>query len=222
MFRDRHDAGKRLAAGLQRFYRHPGCIVLALPRGGVPVAFEVALALELPWDVFVVRKLGVPGQEELGMGAIASGGVRVLNPVVVRALRISDAQIEAVTAREKRELERREREYRGSRPPLSAEGRLAILIDDGLATGSTMRAAIGALQQQKAGGIVVAVPVAACQTRAELERLVDDLVCLSTPEPFEAVGEWYQNFSQVSDAEVRQLLGQGNQSGPPNVIQVLQ
>jgi predicted phosphoribosyltransferase len=183
-------------------------IVLALPRGGVPVAFEVARALHAPLDVFLVRKLGLPGHEEFAMGAIASGGVRVLNEDVVRALRIPENVIEAVSAAEQRELERRERLYRGDRPPPAVRGRTVILVDDGLATGSTMRAALTALRRQGAARIVVAVPIGAPETCAEFEREADDVICARTPEPFYAVGLWYGDFSQTTDEEVHDLLEQ--------------
>jgi predicted phosphoribosyltransferase len=181
-------------------------VVLALPRGGVPVAFEVAEALNAPLDVFLVRKLGLPGQEELAMGAIATGGVRVLNEAVVRALHIPDAIIDAVTAQEQQELERRERLYRDDRPALQVRGCTVILVDDGLATGSTMRAAAVALRQQHPARIVVAVPIAASTTCEELHAEVDDVICAATPEPFYGVGLWYDDFSQTSDAEVCDLL----------------
>ena len=180
--------------------------MLGLPRGGVPVAWEVARRLGAPLDVFVVRKLGYPGHEELAMGAIASGGVRVLNPEVV-AYGVSRDAIERVTAREQVELERRERLFRGDRPRLPVAGRVAILVDDGLATGSTMRAAIRAVRQQGASRIVVAVPVAARSTCAEIEQEADEVVCAATPHPFHAVGLWYEDFSQTTDDEVRELLG---------------
>jgi putative phosphoribosyl transferase len=180
--------------------------VLALPRGGVPVAFEVAEALHAPLDIFLVRKLGVPGQEELAMGAIATGGVRVLNEDVVRYLNIPGEVIDAVATDEQRELERRERAYRGDRPAPDACGRTVILVDDGLATGSTMRAAAAALRRQQPARIVVAVPVASAQTCDEFRREVDDIVCTVTPEPFHGVGMWYQDFSQTTDEEVRELL----------------
>lgn len=186
------------------------------------MADEVARALRVPLDVFVVRKLGAPGHQELAMGAIASGGVQVLNQDVVRELHISQLEIEAAAVRETLELERRERDYRGNRPPLEVRGRITILIDDGLATGATMRAAIAALRRLDAGKIVVAVPVAAPRTCAEMERYVDEMVCLATPEEFGAVGEWYYDFSQTSDAEVRQLLEKRNRGGGLNVTQVLQ
>ena len=181
----------------------------------MPVAFEVARALRAPLDLFLVRKLGVPGHEELAMGALATGGVRVLNQAVVAALSIAEPVIEAVTAAEQRELERRERLYRGDRPPAEVRGRTVILIDDGLATGSTMRAAVAALRQRGPARIVVAVPVAAAQTCDELRAEVDELVCAETPEPFYAVGLWYRDFSQTSDAEVSALLDRAarDQSG---------
>jgi putative phosphoribosyl transferase len=181
-------------------------IVLGLPRGGVPVAFEVAHALHAPLDVFVVRKLGTPGQSELAMGAIATGGVRVLDPDIVRMLGISKAEIQAIAAREERELERRESAYRGERPAPSFAGRTVILVDDGLATGSTMRAGIQALRQQDPARIVAAVPVAALETCRQLEQEADEMVCAVTPQPFRAVGLWYADFSQTTDAEVRELL----------------
>jgi putative phosphoribosyl transferase len=181
-------------------------IVLALPRGGVPVGYEVARALDAPLDVFLVRKLGIPGHQELAMGAIASGGVRVLNRDVVDAFEIPGAVIDAVAAREQQELERREREYRQGRPAPEVLGRTVILVDDGLATGSTMRAAVLALRQRQPAHIVVAVPVAAPQTCAEFQHEVSEVVCAETPEQFYAVGLWYEDFSQTDDEEIRQLL----------------
>jgi putative phosphoribosyl transferase len=206
VFRDRADAGRKLAAHLDEYAGRPDVLVLGLVRGGVPVAFEVARALEAPLDVLLVRKLGVPGHEELAMGAIASGGTRVLNEEVVRSLEIPEETIAAVAADEQRELERRERLYRGGREPLPVAGRTAILVDDGLATGASMRAAALALEQQRAGEVVVAVPVAPPATCAALEQQVDRIVCARTPEVFYAVGAWYEDFSQVSDDEVRELL----------------
>ena len=211
LFRDRSEAGKRLAAQLTAYADRADVLVLALPRGGVPVAFEVAAALRAPLDVFLVRKLGVPGHEELAMGAIATGGVRVLNEDAVDYLRIPGAVIDAVAADEIRELERRERAYRGDRPAPDVRAKTVILVDDGLATGSTMRAAAAALRQQQPARIVVAVPVAAPPTCDELSTEVDDIVCALTPEPFQAVGLWYQDFSQTSDEEVRELLAQAEE-----------
>jgi predicted phosphoribosyltransferase len=221
-FLDRRDAGKQLAVRLPHYRLHPEVLVLALPRGGVPVAFEVACELKVPLDVFVVRKLGAPGHPELAMGAIASGGVQVLNQDVIRELGISELEIEVAAACEMLELERRERDYRGNRPPLEVHGRTTVLIDDGLATGASMRAAIAALRRLDAGKIVVAVPVAAPPTCAAMERYVDEMVCLITPPEFQAVGEWYEDFSQTSDDEVRHLLEKSNRGGGVNVTQVLQ
>lgn len=206
-YRDRTEAGDLLGAELaRRLGKRDDVVVLALPRGGLPVGHEVARALDAPLDVFVVRKLGVPGHEELAMGAIASGGVRVLNEDVLGYIPIPQRAIEAVAEREKVELERREREYRGNRPPLDVRGKTVIVVDDGLATGSTMRAAVRALRQMDPRAIIVAVPVAARQTCAELRREVDDLVCLRMPDPFEAVGLWYDDFSQTTDEEVHEIL----------------
>jgi predicted phosphoribosyltransferase len=204
-FLDRHDAGRKLAQSLLRL-QGENPVVLGLPRGGVPVAYEVALVLHAPLDVFIVRKLGVPGREELAMGAIASGGVRVLNHEVIAAYHIPQAIIEQVTRQEMETLERYERDYRGDLPPPEVRGRTVILIDDGLATGSTMRAAVAAMRHLEPDRLVVAVPVAAASTCEELRDQVDEVVCLMTPEPFFAVGSWYRDFSQTSDAEVRSLL----------------
>jgi putative phosphoribosyl transferase len=205
-FRDREDAGRALAADLSAYAGRDDVLVLALPRGGVPVGFEVAQALGAPLDVYIVRKLGVPGREELAMGAIASGGVRVLNEGVVQSLGIPPSTIDAVAARERAEMERREREYRGGRPAPDVRGRTVILVDDGLATGATMRAAAQALRQQGPARVVVAVPVAAEESCQELGSQVDEIVCSVTPEPFYGVGMWYEDFSQTTDAEVRDLL----------------
>jgi putative phosphoribosyl transferase len=205
-FRDRTDAGRQLAKELQHYAGRADVIVLALPRGGVPVAAEVAQTLGLPLDVFVVRKLGVPGHEELAMGAIASGGVRVLNHDVLLALPNPELTVEAVTQIEREELVRRERRYRGDRPPPELQDRTVILIDDGLATGATMRAAVAALRQRGAAKTVVAVPVGAPSTCRELEREVDEAICVITPEYFIGVGQYYEDFSQTSDDEVRELL----------------
>lgn len=206
LFKNRIDAGRRLAARLNAYAHRTDVLVLGLPRGGVPVAFEVGQALDAPLDVFVVRKLGVPGHEELAMGAIASGGVRVLNDNVVGPLRIPNDVIEWVSARERAELERREQAYRGDRGALDVRGHTVILVDDGLATGSTLRAAIQALKKLQPARIVVAVPVAARSACLELRALVDEMVCVETPEPFGAVGLWYQDFTQTSDTEVHDLL----------------
>jgi putative phosphoribosyl transferase len=205
-FLDRYEAGKQLAERLRHLAGKPDTAVFALPRGGVPVGFEVARALEVPLDVFLVRKLGVPGHEELAMGAIASGGVRVLAEDIIGSLRISPEDIEEVTAREALELERREREYREGRPPVEVRGRTIILTDDGLATGSTMRAAVTALRKQQAGHIVVAAPVGAHEACRNLRAMADETVCLEAPETFMAVGDWYFDFRPTSDAEVRDLL----------------
>jgi putative phosphoribosyl transferase len=206
-FRDRADAGRRLAAALQGYTGRPDVLVLALPRGGVPVGYEVARALGAPLDVFVVRKLGLPGQPELAMGAIATGGVRVINPAVVESLGIPPHVIDAVAVREQAELERRERAYRGSRPAPDVRGRTVILVDDGLATGATMRAAIMALRSRAPARVVVAVPTAASETCEDLRDEVDELVCAETPPMFDAVGKWYDDFSETSDEDVRDLLG---------------
>jgi putative phosphoribosyl transferase len=204
-FLDRRDAGRQLAGELKRYAGDPSVLVLALPRGGVPVAYEVARALQAPLDVFVVRKLGVPGHRELAMGAIASGGLRVLNPDVIDALGITPGMIEAVAARELVELERQQRTYRGDAPFPELAGRTVIVVDDGLATGSTMRAAVRALRQSNPGRIIVAVPVAAQETARSL-RQEAEVVCPSTPPDFHAVSMWYEDFSQTSDEEVRNLL----------------
>jgi putative phosphoribosyl transferase len=209
-FRNRTEAGQLLARKLRRYADRPNIIVLALPRGGVPVANEVAKSLHAPLDVFLVRKLGVPGQEELAMGAIASGDVQVLNEDVVRALKIPQHVIDSVAAQEARELERRERLYRGDRPSRDVNSRTVILVDDGLATGSSMRAAVAALRQKNPRRIVVAVPVAAAATCREFEAEVDEIVCYQTPEPFYSVGLWYEDFSQTTDEEIRQLLERSN------------
>jgi putative phosphoribosyl transferase len=213
-FLDRSDAGRQLAEALRVYAGRDNVIVLALPRGGVPVAYEVARALRVPLDVFLVRKLGVPGHEELAMGAIASGGVMVLNSDVVTGLRIPAHMIDAVAARERRELERREREYRDQRPFPALRGRTVILVDDGLATGSTMRAAIAALRKEGAGFIVSAVPVAAERTCQALRDEADEMVCVETPEEFRAVGEWYLDFNQTSDADVHHLLDRAAHEAP--------
>lgn len=206
LFADRHDAGQFLAEKLSKYANDPDVIVLALPRGGVPVAYEIARALNVPMDVFLVRKLGVPIYEELAMGAIASGGVRVLNPDVVRKLGITEDMIESVAQDEERELNRREAHYRGDRPALNLEHKTVILVDDGLATGASMRAAVEALKQLHPRKIVVSVPVGAAETCAQFEREVNEMVCGLAPEDFVAVGRWYADFRQTTDEEVIDLL----------------
>ena len=214
LFENRQDAGKLLGERLRAYAGRDGVIVLGLPRGGVPVAYEVALALGVPLDVFLVRKLGVPGHEELAMGAIASGGVLVLNDDVVQALRISPRSIETVQEREEQELRRREEAYRGARPFPELEGQTVILVDDGVATGSTMRAAIQAVRGRQPSWMVVAVPVAAPSTVLDLSAEVDEIVCLNTPVVFQAVGQWYYDFSATGDDEVRDLLARATQGVP--------
>jgi len=205
--RNRSEAGRLLGRVLEKHYKdRPDTLVLGLPRGGVPVAYEVANALHAPLDVFIVRKLGVPGHEEFAMGAIASGGIRTLNSSVIRELNISTDLVEAVTKRETDELRRREHLYRGDKPFPDLSGRTVIVVDDGLATGSTMRAAVAALRHQRPARIVVAVPVAAAETCEELRREADEVVCAATPAPFHAVGLWYEDFSQTSDEEVTDLI----------------
>ncbi len=213
-FRDRHDAGRRVAAVVGHYAGRDDVLVLALPRGGVPVGYEVSRALDAPLDVMQVRKLGVPGHEELAMGAIASGGVRILSEDVVGALQIPERVIATVAAAEEHELDRRERIYREGRPFPDVRGRTVILVDDGLATGSTMRAAAAALRAQGAGRLVVAVPVAPKETCDALRELVDEVICAVTPEPFLAVGEWYEDFTQTSDAEVQELLRRAAVAAP--------
>ena len=209
-FRDRTEAGKLLAKQLTAYVNLHDVLVLALPRGGVPVAFEVAKALHAPLDVIVVRKLGVPGQEELAMGAIATGGVRILNNDVVQFLGIADEVINKIAVQEQQELERRERLYRGDRPAYAVRGRTVILVDDGIATGATMHAAVTALKLRQPARILIAVPTAAPSTCDEFAAEVDELVCVIRPEPFIAVSYWYRQFSQTSDEEVRHLLEQAN------------
>lgn len=210
-FHDRLDAGRQLAAKLARFGGREDVLVLGLPRGGVPVAYEVARALEAPLDLFVVRKLGVPFHEELAMGAIASGGVRVLDRNLIRQLGVSDADLEKIAEKEGRELERRERQYRGDRPLPVFAGRTVILVDDGLATGASMRVAVMALRQEQPASIVVAVPIAPADTCDMLRGEADEVICALTPEPFYAVGLWYRDFSQTSDEEVHDLLERARQ-----------
>jgi predicted phosphoribosyltransferase len=207
-FQDRADAGRRLAERLLAagYGQRSDTLVLALPRGGVPVGFEVAKTLQLPLDVFIVRKLGVPGFEELAMGALASGGVRVLNPSVLRECRNADAVLAAVTSREAAEIERRERAYRGGRPAPELRGKTVILVDDGLATGATMRAAVGGLRQREVGKIVVAAPVGAQEVCAAMTAEADEALCFMAPADFQAVGQFYRDFTQTTDEEVRTLL----------------
>jgi putative phosphoribosyl transferase len=209
VFLDRAEAGRVLAKRLKAYQDQPKVLVLGIPRGGVPVAFEVAAELHTPLDVFIVRKLGVPGREELGFGAIASGGTRFLDTAIVEAVGISDPEIERITATERQELERRERVYRGGRPPLGVEGQTVILVDDGIATGSSVQVAITALRQLKPSRLVIAVPVAPVSTCRRLRREVDELICVHMPTSFYAIGEFYEDFSQVSDQEVTDLLRQG-------------
>jgi len=213
-YRDRAAGGRALASRLAEYADLSGVLVLALPRGGVPVGFEVAHALNAPLDVFVVRKLGVPGHEELAMGAIASGGIRVLDPETVRTFGISPEVIEQITSSELRELARRERMYRQDRPPPEFEGQTIILVDDGLATGSTMLAAVRALRVEKPARLLVGVPVASAETCSQFQGAVDEIVCVATPRPFIAVGLWYENFLQTSDAEVRSLLTRAAHEDP--------
>lgn len=205
-FQDRTEAGQALATRLKAYADRPDVLVLGLPRGGVPVAYEIAAALHVPLDICLVRKLGVPGHKELAMGAIASGGVRVLNYDVVSWLGISSKTIDEVAAKELRELQRRDRAYRGDRPPPDVRDRTVILVDDGLATGSTMRAAISLLKPQRPAKLIVAVPVAPPEVCRTLQSEVDDVICLMTPENFYAIGVWYENFAQTTDEEVIALL----------------
>jgi predicted phosphoribosyltransferase len=206
-FRDRRDAGRRLAARLAG-YTPERPLVIALPRGGVPVAYEVARALGAPLDVFVVRKLGVPGHPELAMGALASGGTLVLNEEVVELLQVPKRIVDLVAAMEAEEIARREKLYRAGRPPIDVRDRAVIVVDDGLATGATMRAAVVALKRASAHRVIVAVPTAAPETCRALREVADDVVCMTTPEPFVAVGLWYEDFTQTTDDEVRELLAQ--------------
>ena len=206
LFSDRRAAGRELARHLRHLADGVDLVVLGLPRGGVPVAYEIARDLNAPLDVFVVRKLGLPGHEEFAMGAIASGGIRVMNEDLTRSYQLPDAMVDAVTQRERSELERRERTYREGRPPLTVKGRVVILVDDGLATGSTMKAAVGAVRQLQPARVVVAVPVCAAETCEALSEIADEVICPYRPEPFRAVGRWYEDFSATADAEVTELL----------------
>jgi len=217
LLKDRQEAGRRLAAELGRYAGVGDAVVLGLPRGGVVVAFEVAKALGLPLDVYLVRKLGTPGQEELAMGAIASGGVMVLNEDVVRALQLGQRLIEQVAARERAVLERRERTYRGHSEPVSLEGKQVILVDDGLATGATMRTAIKSLRAHGPSRVIVAVPTAPVETCTALAKEADEVVCPMTPAPFYSIGQWYEDFAQTSDEDVIELLEQARSFGRPTV-----
>jgi len=212
IFANRKEAGQKLAIRLRKYADRSDIVVLGAPRGGVPVAFEIAADLKAPLDVFVLRKLGVPGREELAFGAIASGGVRILNRDIVEGLGITGLDIERVTRAEREELERRERTYRGGKAPLNVSGLTVILVDDGIATGSTMKAAVRALRQMKPARIVIAVPVAPPSTCNQLRSEADELVCLETPQPFYGVGQFYSDFSQVSDEEVKELLDTASQT----------
>jgi len=215
LFKDRQDAGRRLAEKLSDYAGRNDVIVLGLPRGGVPVAFEVAKALNAPLDVFLVRKLGAPGNPELAMGAIASGGVIVLNDDIIRSFTVSERTIEIVAAGETDELKRRESVYRGNRPMADMRGRCAILVDDGLATGASMRAAVAALGRLEPARIVIAVPTSAPETCAAFETEVDTIICAETPQPFNAVGLWYDDFSQTTDAEVQDYMRRAGKELPP-------
>ena len=216
-FFNRIESGQLLAENLSGYANREDVIVLALPRGGVPVAAEVAKRLDVPLDVFVVRKLGLPGHPELAMGAIASGGVRVFNGEVVSALRIPDEVVDAVSAEELIELQRRENAYRADRPPLDIEGKTVIVVDDGVATGSTMLAAVSALRQLNAARIIIAAPVVAASTYREMQRAADEVAAVIVPEHFYAVGQWYEDFSETSDEEVRELLAQAASHHPVQV-----
>jgi len=215
IFRDRVEAGGRLAERLRPYANRGDVIVLGIPRGGVPVAFEVAEALNAPLDIFLSRKLGVPGQEELAFGAVASGGVRVLDDDLIESVGISKQEIEEITGKVRAELERRERVFRGDRPPLELEGKIAILIDDGIATGSSMRAAIKALRLHKPAKVVVAIPVAPLSTCHRLRTKVDELICVYMPESFYAIGQFYADFTQVADEEVTELIRRAAQRKEP-------
>jgi putative phosphoribosyl transferase len=215
IFWNRKQAGERLAVRLKGYADRDDVLILALPRGGVPIGFEIARHLHAPLDVFTVRKLGTPGQEELAMGAIAPGGIRELNQDIVDALMISDRDIERIVKQEQAELERREKAYRGDRPRPEIRDKIVILVDDGLATGASMRAAVHALRQMSPAKITVAVPVGAVDTCSDFRKLADEIICLATPEPFYGVGAWYEDFSQTSDEEVRELLDMANEMVKP-------
>jgi predicted phosphoribosyltransferase len=213
-FPDRRDAGRQLAGKLAKYAGHPDAIVLALPRGGVPVAYEVAQAIQAPLDVLIVRKLGLPDEEELALGAIASGGIRILNQDIIDALAVSQAVIDRVVEREKAELERRERQYRGERPVLEVRDRTVILVDDGLATGASMLAAVRATRILHPAQVVVAVPVASYQAIFILRQEANEVYCVRIPDEFEGVGRWYEDFSQTTDEEVRRLLENASRMPP--------
>jgi putative phosphoribosyl transferase len=213
LFKNRSHAGRQLAKELSDNTAHKGAVVLGLARGGVPVAFEVAEAHRLPMDVFVIHRLDVPGREELAMGAIASGGVRILNEEMIRSLNISDQQIATAGAQAHRELQRRERAYRGDHPQLEVSARDVILVDDGLETGADMAVAVAAIQAQKPTRLIVAVPMAAAEACRDLEKRVDEMVCILRPQPFNSVGFWYEDFSEVTDEQVKKLLA--NSFGAP-------
>jgi putative phosphoribosyl transferase len=213
-FRDRREAGRRLAQSLAPYANRDDVVILALPRGGVPVAFEVARALGAPLDVFPVRKLGAPGHPEFAIGAIAAGGVRILTKDAIEELGISPAVVEQVAERERLELERRDKVYHGDRPKPPLKGKTVLVMDDGLATGSTMEAAVSALRQYQPAKIIVAAPVGASETCRRMRAVADDVVCLETPEPFNAVGSWYQVFDQTTDAEVIELLQAASSNHP--------
>jgi putative phosphoribosyl transferase len=217
IFPNRAEAGRTLAQRLQSYAKTPDVVVLGIPRGGVPVAFEVAAALKAPLDVFILRKLGVPYQEELAFGAIASGGIRYIDKEIVEAAGIPDSEIERVVAKQTQELERRERVYRGGRPPLDVRGKTVILVDDGIATGASMQAAITALRKMEPGRLVAAVPVAPASTCKRLARMVDELICVHMPESFYAIGEFYEDFSQLTDEEVTTFLHRPVTSPAQNV-----
>lgn len=210
LFADRKEAGEKLAQKLSEYTSADNVVVLGLPRGGVPVAYEVAKAIQSPMDIFLVRKLGVPGHEELAMGAIASGGVRVLNDSLIDQLAITDKMLASVAAQEQQELERRERVYRGDNPRVELTDKKAILVDDGIATGASMKAAIEALRAHKPEKIIVAVPVSPPDTYMEIKEQVDEFVCIDTPQPFYGVGMWYEDFSQTTDEEVKKYMNQAN------------
>jgi predicted phosphoribosyltransferase len=209
-FRDRRDAGKKLANDLRHYAGRSDVSVFALPRGGVPVAYEVAIALQAPLDVFIVRKLGLPGREELAIGAIATGGIRVLNNDIIQGLNIPDEVIDIVAHQELQELQRREQSYRGDRSAPEVQDRIIILVDDGLATGASMRAAVAGVRAQHPARIVVAVPTAASEVCEDFRHEVDEMICALTPDPFYGVGRWYEEFKQTTDEEVRLLLKEAN------------